>query len=68
MPARLGSIGRLLAVRVDARLKGAVEAACRARGVTLRCFVQDALLDKLEEIAAEDLPRLRESRPARCAR
>jgi uncharacterized protein (DUF1778 family) len=49
-----------IAVRVDGRLKRAVDEACRARGVKLTRFVQDALLDKLEEIAdAEDLPRLR---------
>ena len=49
-----------IAVRVDGRLKRAVDEACRARGVKLTRFVQDALLDKLEEIAdAEDLARLR---------
>jgi len=49
-----------IAVRIDGRLKRAVDEACRARGVKLTRFVQDALLDKLEEIAdAEDLPRLR---------
>jgi len=54
-----------IAVRVDGRLKRAVDEACRARGVKLTRFVQDALLDKLEEIAdAEDLPRLRRE-PAR---
>jgi uncharacterized protein (DUF1778 family) len=57
-----------IAVRVDTRLKRAVDEACRARGVKLTRFVQDALLDKLEEIAdAEDLPRLRRepTRPLR---
>jgi hypothetical protein len=57
-----------IAVRVDARLKRAVDEACRARGVKLNRFVQEALLDKLEEIAdADDLPRLRRepSRPLR---
>jgi uncharacterized protein (DUF1778 family) len=57
-----------IAVRVDGRLKRAVDEACRARGVKLTRFVQDALLDKLEEIAdAEDLPRLRRepTRPLR---
>jgi hypothetical protein len=49
-----------IAVRVDNRLKRAVDEACRARGVKLTRFVQDALLDKLEEIAdVADLPRLR---------
>jgi hypothetical protein len=57
-----------IAVRVDSRLKRAVDEACRARGMKLTRFVQDALLDKLEEIAdAEDLPRLRRepTRPLR---
>jgi hypothetical protein len=57
-----------IAVRVDGRLKRAVDAACRAQGVKLTRFVQDALLDKLEEIAdVEDLPRLRRepTRPLR---
>ena len=49
-----------ITVRVDNRLKRAVDEACRARGVKLTRFVQDSLLDKLEEIAdTEDLPRLR---------
>jgi uncharacterized protein (DUF1778 family) len=57
-----------IAVRVDGRLKRAVDEACRVRGVNLTRFVQDALLDKLEELAdAEDLPRLRRepTRPLR---
>ena len=57
-----------IAVRVDGRLKRAVDEACRARGMKLTRFVQDALLDKLEEIAdAEDLPRVRRepTRPLR---
>ena len=57
-----------IAVRVDGRLKRAVDEACRLRGVNLTRFVQDALLDKLEELAdAEDLPKLRRepTRPLR---
>ena len=57
-----------IAVRVDGRLKRAVDEACRARGVKLTRFVQEALLDKLEEIAdVADLPRLRRepTRPLR---
>jgi len=57
-----------IAVRVDGRLERAVDEACRARGVKLTRFVQEALLDKLEEIAdAEDVPRLRRepTRPLR---
>lgn len=57
-----------IAVRVDGRLKRAVDEACRARGVKMTRFVQEALLDKLEEIAdTADLPRLRRepTRPLR---
>jgi len=57
-----------VAVRVDGRLKRAVDEACRVRGMKLTRFVQEALLDKLEEIAdAEDVPRLRRepTRPLR---
>jgi uncharacterized protein (DUF1778 family) len=57
-----------IAARVDGRLKRAVDEACRARGMKLSRFVQEALLDKLEEMAdAEDLPRLRRepTRPLR---
>ena len=57
-----------IAVRVDGRLKRAVDEACRVRGVKLTRFVQEALLDKLEEMAdAEDLPRIRRepTRPLR---
>lgn len=49
-----------LAVRLDARIKRAVGAVCRARGLKLNRFVADALLDKLEELEdIEDLKRLR---------
>jgi uncharacterized protein (DUF1778 family) len=57
-----------IAVRIDGRLKRAVDEACRARGVKLTRFVQDALLDKLEEIAdAQDVSRIRRepTRPLR---
>jgi uncharacterized protein (DUF1778 family) len=57
-----------IAVRVDDRLKQAIDEACRVRGMKLTRFVQEALLDKLEEIAdIEDLPRLQRepTRPLR---
>ncbi len=57
-----------IAVRVSTRLKRAVDAACKAGGVSQTRFVQDALLDKLEELAdREDVPKLRRepSRPLR---
>lgn len=39
-----------LATRVDARVKEAVAAVCQARGLKISRFVEDALLDKLEEL------------------
>jgi len=49
-----------LAIRLDARVKRAVDAVCRMRGLKVNRFVMDALLDKLEELEdIEDLKRLR---------
>lgn len=49
-----------LGVRIDARLKKALTAYCRAHGRKIGRFVEDALLDKLEELEdAADLSRLR---------
>ena len=47
-------------VRIDASLKGAVERYCKSRGVVMNHFVQEALLDRLEELEdIEDLKRIR---------
>ena len=49
-----------LATRVDSRVKKAIEEVCRARGLKINRFVQDALLDKLEELEdIEDLKAVR---------
>ena len=49
-----------LATRIDGRLKKALDAACRGRGVTISRFVEEALLDKLEELEdVEDLKKIR---------
>ena len=49
-----------LATRVDSRLKRAVEEVCEARGLKMNRFIQDALLDKLEELEdVEDLKAIR---------
>jgi hypothetical protein len=42
-----------LATRIDERVKGAVEKICKARGQKMNHFVEEALLDKIEEL--EDL-------------
>ena len=55
-----------LATRVDERVKKAVEAVCEARGLKMNRFIEDALVDKLEELEdVEDLKAIRceSSRP-----
>ena len=48
------------ASRVDAKVKRAVEKVCEARGLKLQRFVEDALLDKLEELEdIDEITRLR---------
>ncbi len=49
-----------LATRVDSHLKKAIDAFCREYGYRIQRFVQDALLDKLEEF--EDLRDIRKAR------
>ncbi len=49
-----------LATRVDERVKKAVEAVCEARGLKMNRFIEDALIDKLEELEdIEDLKSIR---------
>ena len=49
-----------LATRVDERVKRAVEEVCRDRGLKMNRFIEDALIDKLEELEdIEDLKRIR---------
>ena len=49
-----------IATRIDSRLKQAVEEVCSQRGLKIGRFVQDALLDKLEELEdIEDLKAIR---------
>jgi len=49
-----------LATRIDSRVKKAVERVCKSRGLKINRFVEEALLDKLEEIEdVEDLKRIR---------
>lgn len=49
-----------LATRVDARVKKAVEHVCATRGLKINRFVEDALLDKLEELAdVDELKKIR---------
>ena len=46
--------------RIDAGLKKALEEYCRSRGIIMNHFIQEAILDRLEELEdAEDLKALR---------
>lgn len=48
-----------LATRIDRRIKKAVEVICHERGLKIGRFVEDALLDKLEELEdIEDVKKL----------
>lgn len=46
--------------RIDPALKNAIDEYCRSRGVVLNHFVQEALIDRLEELEdIEDLKSIR---------
>jgi hypothetical protein len=49
-----------IATRIDSRVKKAIEKTCDARGLKISRFVEDALIDKLEELAdIEDIRKIR---------
>ena len=49
-----------LATRIDARVKLAIEQLCMSRGLKMNRFIEEALIDKLEELEdIEDLKRIR---------
>ena len=49
-----------ISARVDPALKKAVENYCRSRGIIMNHFIQEALLDRLEELEdSEDLRKIR---------
>lgn len=50
-----------LATKIDGSVKDALEAVCEERGIKMNRFIEDAILDKLEELEdVEDLKRLRQ--------
>ena len=49
-----------IATRIDQRVKTAVEAVCEARGLKMNRFIEEALIDKLEEL--EDIEELKSIR------
>jgi predicted DNA-binding protein len=49
-----------IAARIDVALKKAIDRLCKERGLVLAHFLQEALLDKLEELEdVEDLKKIR---------
>ena len=49
-----------ISARIDPALKTAVERYCRSRGIVMNHFIQEALLDRLEEL--EDIEELKQIR------
>jgi hypothetical protein len=49
-----------ISARIDAALKKAIGKYCKARGIVMNHFIQEALLDRLEELEdIEDLKKIR---------
>ena len=49
-----------ISVRVDVALKQALERYCKSRGIVMNHFIQEAIIDRLEELEdIEDLKRIR---------
>ena len=51
-----------ISARVDPALKKALEDYCHSRGIVMNHFIQEALLDRLEEL--EDIERQKVADPA----
>jgi hypothetical protein len=48
-----------ISARIDEALKNAIEEYCRSRGIIMNHFIQEALLDRLEELEdIEDLKKI----------
>ena len=49
-----------ISARIDKTLKNAIEKYCKSRGIVVNHFIQEALLDRLEELEdIEDLKKIR---------
>jgi predicted DNA-binding protein len=49
-----------ISARIDRRLKKALDEVCRSRGIVMNHFIQEAVLDRLEEFEdVEDLKAIR---------
>lgn len=49
-----------ISARIDRRLKKAIEDYCKPRGIVINHFIQQALIDRLQEL--EDIQDLKEIR------
>ena len=49
-----------ISAQVDQRLKAAIERYCRSHGIVVNHFIQEALIDRLEEL--EDIQDLKQIR------
>ncbi len=49
-----------ISARIDARLKKVLDEVCGSRGIIMNHFIQEAILDRLEELEdVEDLKAIR---------
>ena len=49
-----------ISARIDTRLKRALDDVCRTRGIVMNHFIQEALIDRLEELEdVDDLKAIR---------
>ena len=49
-----------ISARIDTRLKRALDDLCRTRGIVMNHFIQEALIDRLEELEdVDDLKAIR---------
>ena len=49
-----------ISARIDKRLKKVLDEVCRSRGIVMNHFIQEAVLDRLEEFEdVEDLKAIR---------
>ena len=53
-----------LATRIESKIKRAVKRACQSRGLRMNQFIEDALVDKLEEL--EDIKDLKKIQGEPC--
>lgn len=49
-----------ISARINSRLKRALDDVCRSRGIVMNHFIQEAILDRLEELEdVDDLKAIR---------